>query len=283
MTAEGHAGGAANFRDLFAWQIGRPEEDLDLDRAALFMAGEEYPDLDVEACLDELDRHAEVVRALAGPSATPVELAATLGRYLFIELGFQGNSGDYYNPDNSYLNRVLETRTGIPITLSLLFMEVGRRAGLRARGVGLPGHFIVGLEGQERYLDPFNGGTVLTADGCRELVEGLFGDRLQWSDDYLVPCTKYEFLFRMLNNLKVVYERNEDFAKAVGATQRMIMLSPDRVSLHKDIAWCHYQLQQYRLAIRSLESYLQQEQAPSDAVQIRGQINAIRDTLNRLN
>ncbi len=283
MSTQGQGEGSGNFRDLFARQIGRPEEDLALDRAALFMAGEEYPEIDVEGYLDELDRHAEVVQTLAGPNPSPVHLAATLGRYLFVELGFQGNAADYYNPDNSYFNRVLETRTGIPITLSLLFLEVARRTGLRARGVGLPGHFIVSLEGEQRYVDPFNGGVVLTADGCRDLVGNLFGERLQWSDDYLEPCTKYEVLFRMLNNLKVVYERNQEFTKCLAATQRMNMLFPERVSLYKDLAWCHYQLQQYRLAIRDLEAYLQEAQEPQDADNIRGQIRSIRETLNRLN
>lgn len=272
-----------HFRDLFTQQVQRPEEDLEMDRAALYLAGEEYPELDVDYHLSSLDSLAQRIRAEAGDGASPAEQTSRLGRYLFDELGFRGNSEDYYNPANSYFNRVLETKTGIPITLSLLVLEVGRRIGLRYRGVGLPGHFLVGLEGQDLYLDPFNAGTLLTADGCRDLVERLFGDRMSWSDDFLTPCTKYDFLFRMLNNLKGIYEQKEEYAKALGMVQRMRIVFPTLPSLYKDIALCHYQLQEYRLAIRNLENYLQAADEPEDAGRVRGQIEAIWSTLNRLN
>ena len=275
--------GPDRFRELFTQQVERPEEDLEMDRAALYLAGEEYPELDVDSHLSSLDSLAQRILAESGDGASPAEQTSRLGRYLFDELGFRGNSEDYYSPDNSYFNRVLETKTGIPITLSLLVLEVGRRIGLRYRGVGLPGHFLVGLEGQDLYLDPFNAGTLLTADGCRDLVERLFGDRMTWSDDFLTPCTKYDFLFRMLNNLKGIYEQTEEYAKALGMVQRMRIVFPTLPSLYKDIALCHYQLQEYRLAIRNLENYLQAADEPEDADRVRGQIEAIWSTLNRLN
>ena len=128
----------------------------------------------------------------------PEELAALLGRYLFQEQGFQGNSADYYNPDNSYFNRVLDTHTGIPITLSLLFLEVARRVGLRCRGVGMPGTLPGWIWKARRSIStPSTAAQSLTADDCRQLAEGLFGPRMAWRDDYLTPCTKYEFLFRL--------------------------------------------------------------------------------------
>ena len=215
--------GAEPFRQQFARIIARPEEDLDLGRAALLIAGEEYPGLDIEEQLRLLDDMA--TDALEhSPRYLPLEeRAINLGRYLFGDLGFRGNSKDYYNPDNSYFNRVLETRTGIPIALSLVFIEVGRRLGMRLRGVGMPGHFLVGLEGKQVYFDPFNGGEMLTVDDCRRLAERLFGERLTWDERYLEPCTKYELLFRILNNLKVVYERTDQPERALGAAQRMVM------------------------------------------------------------
>ena len=263
--------------------IARPEEDLDLGRAALLVAGEEYPGLDVAEHLRRLDGFADAVRQRAPDGLTPEELARLVGRYLFEEQGFQGNATDYYNPDNSYFNRVLDTHSGIPITLSLLFLEVARRLGLRCRGVGMPGHFLVGLEGAEVYFDPFNGGAALTADDCRRLAEGLFGPRMTWHDEYLTPCTKYEFLFRLLNNLKVVYERTGVSDKAAGVIQRMIMVNPQATPLHKDLAEMQYQLQQYRAAIRSLESYLRETPDAPDATQVKSWIESIRVTLNRLN
>ena len=274
---------ARKFREEFARLIARPEEDLDLGRTALVVAGEEYPELDVEEHLRSLDRFASTVEQRAPGHVPAVERGRLLGQYLFGELGFRGNSTDYYNPDNSFFNRVLETQTGIPITLSLLFLEVARRIGLRCRGVGMPGHFLVGLEGEDVYFDPFNGGSALTHGDCRLLAEELFGQRLTWDDGYLTPCTKYEFLFRMLNNLKVVYERTSAPEKASRVVQRMIMVNPDATSLLLELAILQHQLHQYRDAISSLESYLRIAGDASDAGQVRAWIESIRVTLSRLN
>lgn len=281
--SDSNSPGTDGFRDEFTRMIARPEEDLDLGRAALLVAGEEYPELDVAEHLSRLDGFADAVRQRAPEGLPPVELARLLGSYLFQEQGFRGNSTDYYNPDNSYFNRVLDTHIGIPITLSLLFLEVARRVGLRCRGVGMPGHFLVGLEGEEVYFDPFNGGAALTAADCRRLAEGLFGPRMTWSDGYLTPCTKYEFLFRLLNNLKVVYERTDAPEKAASVIQRMIMVNPVATPLHKDLAEMQYQQQQYRAALRSLETYLRETPDAPDAPQVKTWIESIRNTLNRLN
>ena len=275
--------GAARFRDRFASAITRPEEDLDLGLTALLVAGEEYPGLDVEEHLGRLDGFAnEVLRKRTSEMPAP-ELARLVSRFLFEEQGFEGNANDYYNPDNSFFNRVLDTHTGIPITLSLLYLEVARRVGLRCSGVGMPGHFLVGLEGGEVYLDPFHGGAVMDADDCRRLAEGLFGPRIAWRDSYLEPCTKYEFLFRMLNNLKVVYEHSGEVEKGAGVTQRMLMVNPRATALYKDLAEKQYQLQQYRAALRSLEAYLKAAPEAPDASQVKNWADSIRTTLSRLN
>ena len=281
--SEGNFQNPEYFRQEFSRLIARPEEDLDLGRAALLMAGEEYPELDVDGHLRILDHYASAVRDQVPANASPAGRAEALGRYLFGELGFQGNSDDYYNPDNSYFNRVLETQTGIPITLSLLFVEVGRRIGLRCRGVGMPGHFLVGLEGEDVYVDPFNGGETLDSSGCRQLAERLFGQRLTWDDSFLTPCTKYEFLFRILNNLKVVYEQSEAPEKALGVVQRMLMVRPEMTALYKEQAGLQFNLKQYRAAIRSLEGYLRDSGDAADAPQVKTWIDSIRATLSRLN
>ena len=275
--------GAEGFRREFTSLIGRPEEDLDLGRAAMLIAGEEFPDLDVQSELQFLDRCASRATDQMPGELPQEEQARRLGRYLFIDLGFQGNSADYYNPDNSYFNRVLETRTGIPISLSLLFIEVGRRMGMRLRGVGMPGHFLVGLDGTDAYFDPFNGGELLSPSDCQRLAERLFGQRMTWEDRYLAPCTKYEFLFRMLNNLKVIYERTSEPEKALAATERMLLVRPDATSLLQDQAALQQHLQQYRAAIASLEKYLGDARDPADAPQVRAWIQSLRTTLSRLN
>ena len=218
------------------------------------------------------------------PEVLPAEeRARELGRLLVDDLGFRGNAANYYSPENSYLNRVLDSRTGIPITLSLLFIEVGRRAGIRLRGIGMPGHFLVGLEGADVFFDPFNGSDALRVDDCRVLAERLFGPRLTWDDRFLAPCTKYEFLFRILNNLKVVYERSGPAEKALTITQRMLVVRPDTTDLHKDAAALQQHLHQYRAAIGSLETYLSQASGARDASEVRSWIDSLKVTLSRLN
>ena len=275
--------GAEYFRQEFTRLVTSPEEDLDLGRAALLIAGEEHPALDVPAYLAILDSIASSAPTRPGDTLPPEERGRRLGRYLFGELGFSGNSTDYYNPANSHFNVVLETRTGIPITLSLLFIEVGRRTGLRLHGVGMPGHFLVGLDGTEAFFDPFNGGALLSPADCRQLAEALFGPRLTWDDGYLAPCTKYEFLFRMLNNLKVVYERTGETQKALAATERMALVRPDATGLLQDLASLQQNLQQYRAAIASLERYLRSTVDAPDAPQVNAWIESLKTTLSRLN
>lgn len=281
--SDSNISGESHFRQEFSRLIGRPEEDLDLGRAALILAGEEYPDLDLEQSLSMLDRMAEAAGELMGAHALPAQRAEVLGRYLFQELGFHGNSDDYYNPENSYFNRVLERRTGIPITLCLLFIEVGRRIGLRCHGVGMPGHFLVGLEGDDIYFDPFNGSGPLNSTGCRQIAQRLFGERLDWQDSYLTPCTKYEFLYRILNNLKIVYERTDALDKALRVVELMSKVRPDLTSTYLELAALQFRQQMYRSAISSLEAYLREAGDASDASQVRAWIESIRVTLSRLN
>ncbi len=272
-----------NFRALFSQMIQKPEEDIQLDRAALYLAGEECPEIDVPSHLAELDFFASQIALRMAGEAAPADLARSIAGYLFDEVGFHGNSTQYYEPDNSFLNRVLETRTGIPITLSLIFLEVGRRLGLRCSGVGLPGHFIVGLDDSDEYLDPFNAGAALSTEDCRDLVHQMSGGRLEWTDEFLAPYSKHDLLFRILNNLKSVHMQKERWAKAVGVIQRMALINPGLLSLYQEQAWCQAQQQQYRLAIESLETYSKKVDDPEDAKRAQHQIDGLWATLSRLN
>ena len=270
------------FRQRFAGEIGRSEADLDLGRAALLLAGEEYPDLEPEGYLARLDGlAAETAAASSGPDREA--LAKALNTHLFDHLGFSGNPADYYNPENSFLNRVLDTRRGIPITLSVVYLEVGRRLGLECYGVGMPGHFLVGLADLDLYLDPFHSGGLLSAADCRRLAQEMFGPTLAWDDAFLAPCPKKSILFRMLNNLRQIYLRQRDYRRAVAALQRMTLIDPTAASLYKEEAWCQVQLGDYRPAIRCLETYLERAGTPADAAEVKRQIETLRDALSRLN
>ena len=216
----------SGFRALFTEQVQKPEEDIQLDLTALYLAGEEYPSLDISRLTSHLDAFATQVALHVNDKSAPVDVAREIAVHLFTNVGFHGNSEDYYNPDNSYLNRVLETRTGIPITLSLVFLEVGRRLGFNWFGIGLPGHFIVGLGSAGEFLDPFNRGVPMSAEDCRTLVQKMSNGRLQWNDRFLEPLTKLDVIFRMLNNLKAIYMESPALPKAIGVIQRMAIISP---------------------------------------------------------
>ncbi len=251
----------SSYRALFTDQVQKPAEDIQLDLTALYLAGEEYPNLDIPKLRSQLDAFATRVSLQVNDKSSPADVARAIAVYLFTDVGFRGNSGEYYNHDNSYLNRVLETRTGIPITLSLVFMEVGRRLGLNCSGIGLPGHFIVGL------------------DGTGEMS----GGRLEWTDQFLEPLTKHDILFRMLNNLKSIYMETAALPKAIGVIQRMAIISPGIPSIYQELALCHAQQHEFRLAIAALETYLKDAGDPEDIKRVKGQIEGLRTTLNHLN
>ncbi len=177
-----------------------PEDELALDEAALLIAAHAQPDLDVDAELAVLDGLAAGV-----PEAT----LEAWRRHLFVDLGFSGNVRRYYDPANSFLNEVVRRRRGLPITLSVLGMEVGRRMGLRFEGVGMPGHFLL-RHGPDAYVDPFDGGRVLDREGCVERFHAVNGAQAPFLSSYLETVGPRAILARMLNNLKSVYAARGD-------------------------------------------------------------------------
>src|SRR5438445_11102873 len=159
--------------------VARPEASVDLAEASLLIAGEEYPGLDPAPYLGRLDELGAHLRRRAGDAGADA-LVPELNRLLFEEEGFRGNTVDYYDPRNSFLNDVLDRRTGIPISLSTVYMAVGRRAGVPVQGVGLPGHFVVRVTtaGGEALVDPFHDGAVLTLEDCQERLDRIYGGKV---------------------------------------------------------------------------------------------------------
>ncbi|MGI8810090.1 MAG: SirB1 family protein [Acidimicrobiales bacterium] len=196
--SDGRSGRTARFTEL----VTGPDERLALDEAALLIAAHAQPDLDVAAELRLIDELASGIhdRTLEG-----------WRRHLFLGLGFSGNVKRYYDPANSFLNEVVRRRRGLPITLSVLGMEVGRRIGLVLEGVGMPGHFIL-RQGPDVYVDPFDGGRFLDRAGCVERFRVVHGARAPFRPDYLDPVPPRAILARMLNNLKAVYAGRGDIA-----------------------------------------------------------------------
>jgi regulator of sirC expression with transglutaminase-like and TPR domain len=268
-------------RRHFAALIERPQGEFRLAEATLYLAQEEYPKMSVQAYLGRLDAMAETVKAELGLELDPVRIVRGINTHLFETLGFQGNREHYYDPRNSFLNDVIDRRLGIPITLSVIYIEVGRLVGLPIAGVGMPGHFIVQYTAQPQpfWIDPFERGTTLTREACVERLRQLYGEQLPWRDAYLAPISDHDMLRRMLNNLKHSYVRLNDYHRALSAIERILLLSPEMPTEVRDRGFAHYQLGHLQAALHDLQRYLELFQEAPDAEVISQHIAALRQQL----
>lgn len=234
--------------------LGRKPSTIELDRAALEIARIECPDLDADACASELDRHAFAIAERAEDLSDGRSFVRAANDYLFNEAGFRGNDEDYYNPDNSCLNRVLETKRGIPITLSIVYIEIGRRLSKNVSGVGLPGHFIVRYDdpGYSAILDPYHAGAVLTPAQCCQLaqVESL-------DHGMLDPVDRRYIAMRVINNLRSIYFGRREPAKALRILDMLIAASPESADEHKQRAVALLQQHRMRDALGAFQRYLE--------------------------
>jgi regulator of sirC expression with transglutaminase-like and TPR domain len=207
--------------------------------------------------------------------------ASAVARLLFEEEGFRGNAEDYYDPRNSLFDDVLDRRLGIPITLSVVYVAVAARAGLEAVGVGLPGHFVVRAErhGRHRLLDPFHGGALLDHAGCEALVARVRPGGGPLDPRWLAPVTTRQIFIRMLANLKAIYSSLGDWARALGAAERIVLLVPDALEELRDRGTLHARLGQSLAAVRDWETYLQRAPGAPDASEVKGRLRALRQAL----
>jgi regulator of sirC expression with transglutaminase-like and TPR domain len=265
--------------------LARPEEEMDLARACLLVAAEEYPALDVEHYLRRLDEMAAEARRHLRGAATPADEAEALRRYLFGELGFAGNTSDYYDPRNSFLNDVIDLRTGIPITLSTVYVEVGRRAGVEAHGVGLPGHFIAKVgHGEDAVLvDAFGGGSVLSSQECQDRLDRVFEGRMRLEPGMLEPWGPRAILGRVLRNLKAVYAKAEDDTRALWVIELLLRLEPGAADEIRDRGLIYAALDCYGAAATDLERYLVLAPHSPDAAAVREKAAQMRTRASRLN
>lgn len=261
-------------RENFTALVSGPEDELNLGEAALLIAQEEQPDLDVSFYLNRLAMLADAVRSRTPTGANQEETIEALNTQLFFEERLHGNAKDYYDPKNSFLNEVLERKTGIPITLCVIYLEVGRLIGLSLVGVGFPGHFLVkhlGHEG-ETVLDPFMGGVTLTFDQLAAKLKTMYGEDnplVTRVPELLQPASKKDILARMLRNLKGVYLHKGDFQKALSAIDRIILVNPDLPSEFRDRGSVRQRLGQIQGAVQDYKKYITLAPDAKDAGQIR--------------
>jgi regulator of sirC expression with transglutaminase-like and TPR domain len=279
--------------DRFAELLARDEAEIDLARACLMIAEDAYPALDVDGYLGEIERLAARLRGRL-PSGEGAEgRVLALNRFLFDELGYSGNADHYYDPRNSYLNEVMDRRTGIPITLAVLYMAVGRRIGLPLEGVSFPGHFLVRLRlrGGMLVLDPFDQGTPLGSDDLRErlrrvvpkgLTEGVPVHELPL-DQFLEPATPRQIVARVLRNLKAIYRDADKPERLLEVLNRMLVVAPGASAELRDRGLVYQRLECYRAALQDLSGYLEREPEAPDFEEVRVRMMEVSALCARLN
>ncbi|TXF12371.1 SirB1 family protein [Pelomicrobium methylotrophicum] len=264
------------FRRLEAL-LARGDDGYSLAEGALTVALEEYPDLEIPAWLARLDAMGRELQQELPADLGVEDALMALNSFLFERYGFHGNSQDYYDPRNSFIHEVLQRRVGIPITLSIVYIEVGRRIGLPLEGISFPGHFLVGcpLSGGKVVVDAYASGTVLDREDLESRLAGLYGQRvLERIDvtDLLEAATKRDILARLLRNLKVIYLQRQDLPRALSAIQRLLLIQPDAHLELRDRGLVYAQLECFRGALDDLNRYLAQAPEASDADQIRARV-----------
>jgi regulator of sirC expression with transglutaminase-like and TPR domain len=274
---------AARFRDL----INRPEDEIDLAEAALLIAKGVNDALDIDAYLSQIEGLARQLQQRLSESVGEAERILALNRFLFDEQGFAPNVDNYYDPRNSFLNEVLERRVGIPISLSILYIEVGRRVGLPLRGVSFPGHFLVKCKVNDGVvvLDPYCRGVSLSLNDLQQRLREVQGGEVSRAiiAGMLVSANKKEILARVLRNLKTIYVQREDHAQALAVMEWIITLAPADAAEVRDRGLLFARLECPRAAVEDLERYLELTPDAEDAHELRGRVVELRHAAARLN
>ena len=260
-------------------------ETFDLVDAALLVALEEYPELELDRERRRIEEIAEAGAARVQSLENPFARLDGLRVYLFEELGFRGNQEEYEDPRNCYLNEVLDRRVGIPLTLSVLLMEVARKAGFEARGIGLPGHYVSRLtySGRALLVDAFHGGHVITPEDCRELVIRATGRPSLYRPELLEGASTRTTLCRLLLNLKRIYLAREDYTRALSAVERLLLVAPDDPRELRDRGFLQAYLGRPVAAVADLEAYLALAPSAPDADTVRGRLAWLRRRMSEIN
>jgi regulator of sirC expression with transglutaminase-like and TPR domain len=268
---------AQDVRRRFTALMSGPETAIDLGYAALLIAAEEETRIDISRYLALLDEMGEVARVRLAQSASVAVEA--LNEFIFEEMGFAGDQLDYYDPRNSFLNHVIDRRTGIPITLSVIYMEVGRRAGLRVEGVGMPRHFIVRVRetdsAEGTLVDPFHAKTLDLKD-CQDRLDAIYDGQVMLTQEHLRASTRREILARMLTNLKMIYVQAKLYRQALAVVERLQLVTPGEVGEHRDAAALLMQLDRIPEAIAETETYLRRAPRATDADEVRERLHLLQ-------
>ncbi len=280
--------GQTGVTEAFAALAGPHVDDdkIDLVRSALTIARTEYPDLNIEHYSRRVDDLAKLAESRITEVGEVKETIAAINYALFEHGDLHGNREDYYHPSNSFLNDVLDQGRGIPITMALIYMEVGRRLGFPLFGVGMPGHFLLkhyDIDGRETLIDCFNGGDILSAQDCQRRLDEIYSGQMTLRPEFLFAVSRRQMLTRILNNLKTVYMSSRNFRKALPMVELVLVIYPRSPEDMKQRALLKYSLGQSKNAADDLEEYLRMSPDASDADEIRQTALSIRRMLALMN
>jgi regulator of sirC expression with transglutaminase-like and TPR domain len=246
-------------------------KDVSLDRTALLMARTlQYPSLDVEEQMRMMDTMAYELKEYVGTRERATEIINAMNEFIFVKHGYSGNSDDYYDPRNSYLNDVIRRKKGIPITLSVLYMELARRIGFQLYGVGFPGHFLIKYvrDDLEIVIDPFSKGRILSYDDYQIILDQLYNGQIRFEKKFLEPVSNDQIIIRMLRNLKDTFVYSYDYDRALLSTEMILAIRPDIAEEFRDMGIILYYKKLYSSAISNLTKYLEMQPDATDADRI---------------
>ncbi|MCA3147613.1 MAG: SirB1 family protein [Burkholderiales bacterium] len=272
---------------LAYWEtLVREDEHLPLFEAALSIAQDEYPEVDLQQILSSIDEMAARLKARFAADAPLAHKLRLLNHFFFNELHFRANVNDYYDTDNSYLNRVLERRCGIPITLSAMYMEIGQQAGLPLKGIAFPGHFLVKMRLGEGtvIMDVFEGGKSLSREELEQRLEPYLAEQNVAAREvlplFLETASARHILARMLHNLKGIYQADQDYSRLLPVLQRLVVLLPEHPVERRDRGLCYAELDCPRAAMEDLQAYLAMDPQAPDAESVRERMADLEKQIN---
>ena len=279
--------------DAFEKVLACDDVRIDLAHACLLIAQDAYPNLPVERYLGDIERMAMRLRGRMPQTSAPEERVAALNQFLFEDLGFRGNTEEYYDPRNSYLNDVIDRKVGIPISLSVVYMAVGRRVGLPLEGVSFPGHFLVRLRMRQGVLvlDPFAGGAPQSEADLRDRLQRVIPpgatDRVPLSelplDQFIEAATNRQILARVLRNLKTIYRETDKPERMLEVLNRMLVVAPESSADLRERGIVYQRLECYRAALKDLSDYVEREPDAPDMDEVRTLLVEVSARCARLN
>jgi len=270
---------AVSPRRKLADELGRAEGEMNLARAALLVAKEEYPQLPVDLYLARLDQVAEEAKDRLADESAPLVVLSEVIETLYVRRNLKGNRESYYDPRNSFLNDVLDRGLGIPLTLGMVLLEVGWRLDLPLEGVNFPGHFLVRYRGDELALliDAFDAGKIRFEDQAQELLDQVYGGVVRMQDAFLRAATKREMLARMLSNMKNLYVKVGDHERALAAVERLLMITPTAPAESRSRGELLAKIGRHEEAATQLEAYLRVSPAATDAARVGEMLRDLRE------